>query len=83
MFVREINSSLQFALSQIRGFEPECMVVFGPGCTDNLIKLLKDAVQMESVIHSDPFDVHGIEFSSLDKSSGSWEIPLGLALRDI
>jgi len=83
MFAREINSSLQFALSQIRGFEPECMVVFGPGCTENLIQLLKDTVQIESVIHSDPFDVHGIEFSSLDKSSGSWEIPLGLALRDI
>ncbi len=83
MFVREMHSSLQFALSQIRGFEPDTMVVFGPGCTESLLELLKETVQMESVIRSDPFDVHGIEFSSHDKSAGSWEIPLGLALRDI
>lgn len=83
MFVREIHSSLQFALSQIRGFEPDTMVIFGPGSSEGLMKIFKDTVQIESVIFSNPFTVHGIDFSSYDAAAGNWEIPLGLALRDL
>ncbi|MDY9920221.1 MAG: hypothetical protein U2P59_00130, partial [Synergistota bacterium] len=83
MFVREIHSSLLFALSQIRGFEPDTMVIFGPGSSEGLMQIFKETVQIESVIFSNPFDVHGIDFSSYDSGAGNWEIPLGLALRDL
>ena len=83
MFVREIHSYLLFALSQIRGFEPETMVIFGPGSSEGLMTIFKDTVEIKSVIFSNPFEVHGIDFSSFDAGAGSWEIPLGLALRDL
>jgi len=83
MFVREIHSSLQFALSQIRGFEPNTMVIFGPGASEGLMRIFKDTIEMESVVSANPFDVHGIDFSSYDAAAGSWEIPLGLALRGL
>ena len=83
MFAREVYSSIQFALSQIRGFEPDTLVIFGPGSSEGLMQIFKDTVEIERVIFSNPFDVHGIDFSSYDVAAGSWEIPLGLAMRDL
>lgn len=77
-FAREVRSSLQFAISQIRGFEPEAVFLFGPGATPGLCDMLKDVISVSSIMLTDPASVHGIEF---DASAGAWEIPLGLALR--
>lgn len=81
VFLRAVNSSLQFALSQIRGFDPSVMFIFGPGSSEALCELFKETVNIPSVLSVDPLAVHGIELSAGDIGSGSWDIPLGLALR--
>jgi type IV pilus assembly protein PilM len=82
-FVKEINSSMQFALSQIRGFEPSMMFLFGPGVSDRLCDIMKKHVTVASVTTIDPLTVHGIDFQKDDARAGSWEIPVGLALRHL
>jgi len=81
-FVRDINISMQFALSQIRGFEPSMMFLFGPGVSDRLCDIMKKSVTVASVTTIDPLTVHGIDFRKDDARAGSWEIPIGLALRN-
>jgi type IV pilus assembly protein PilM len=81
-FVKEVRSSLQFALSQIRGFEPAEMYLFGPGANDRLSGYMKEMIDIPSVVVTDPVKIHGIEFSgSDDKSQTGWDIPIGLAMR--
>ncbi|MDO5563471.1 MAG: pilus assembly protein PilM [Synergistaceae bacterium] len=77
-FVKEVRSSLQFALSQIRGFDPKSIYISGPGVSESLVPLLKEALTVENLSLVDPFDLHGIELDTEDKY---WNIPLGLALR--
>ncbi|MCK9437458.1 MAG: pilus assembly protein PilM [Synergistaceae bacterium] len=64
-FAREIHSSLQFALSQMRGFKPDMF-------------FLKESLSIPEIMLSDPISLHGLAF---DSSAGSWDIPIGLALR--
>ena len=80
-FVKDINISIQFALSQIRGFEPSMMFLFGPGVSGRLCDIMKKSIAVASVTTIDPLTVHGIDFQKDDARAGSWEIPLGLALR--
>ena len=77
-FAREIHSSLQFALSQIRGFKPDIFFLFGPGATKDLCEFLKESLSIPEIMVSDPISVHSLSF---DSSAGSWDIPIGLALR--
>lgn len=77
-FIKEIRLSLQFALSQIRGFEPESVFIFGSAVSDGFCSLMKETLSLPSVIRIDPMRVHGLEFKS---EAGNWDIPLGLALR--
>ena len=81
IFLRAVHSSLQFAISQIRGFEPSAMFIFGPGASEELCELFRGTVKVPSILSVDPLVVHGIELRAEDKSSGYWDIPLGLALR--
>ncbi|MDD4160484.1 MAG: pilus assembly protein PilM, partial [Synergistaceae bacterium] len=81
VFIRAVHSSLQFALSQIRGFEPETMYIFGPGASEELCMLFRETVKVSSVLSVEPLDVQGIRLSADDMRLGSWDIPLGLALR--
>ena len=77
-FAREIHSSLQFALSQMRGFKPDMFFIFGPGATQDLCDFLKESLSIPEIMLSDPISHHGLAF---DSSAGSWDIPIGLALR--
>ena len=77
-FVKEVRSSLQFALSQIRGFEAHSIFISGPGVSEGLTPLLKEALTVEELRLIDPFKLHGITFNTEGKH---WDIPLGLALR--
>ena len=77
-FAREIQSSLQFALSQMRGFKPDMFFIFGPGATQDLCDFLKESLSIPEIMLSDPISLHGLAF---DSSAGSWDIPIGLALR--
>lgn len=77
-FAREIHSSLQFALSQMRGFKPDMFFIFGPGATQDLCDFLKESLSIPEIMLSDPISLHGLAF---DNSAGSWDIPIGLALR--
>ena len=77
-FAREVHSSLQFALSQIRGFKPDMFFLFGPGATQDLCEFLKESLSIPEIMVSDPISIHGLDF---DSSAGSWDIPIGLALR--
>ncbi len=77
-FAREIHSSLQFALSQIRGFKPEIFFLTGPGATQELCDFLKESLSIPEIMISNPLMVHGLDF---DSGSGGWDIPIGLALR--
>ncbi len=77
-FAREIHSSLQFALSQMRGFKPDMFFIFGPGATQDLCDFLKESLSIPEIMLSDPISLHGLAF---DSSAGSWDIPIGLALR--
>ena len=77
-FAREIHSSLQFALSQMRGFKPDMFFIFGPGATQDLCDFLKESLSIPEIMLSDPISLHGLAF---DISAGSWDIPIGLALR--
>ncbi|MEG1603801.1 MAG: hypothetical protein RRY12_00610 [Cloacibacillus sp.] len=76
-FVRDIRSSLQFALSQNRGFSTKSLYLFGPGATPYLRDLMKDSITMGTVMQVDPMKIHGIDF----RNSGEWDIALGLAMR--
>ncbi|MDO5115326.1 MAG: pilus assembly protein PilM [Synergistaceae bacterium] len=76
-FVRDVRSSLQFALSQNRGFSARSVYIFGPGASAFLCDTLKESVSFDSVMLVDPMKVHGIDFSG----GGEWDIALGLALR--
>ena len=77
-FAKEIHSSLQFALSQIRGFIPEIFFLFGPGATQELCDFLKESLSIPEIMVSDPISLHGLDF---DSTAGSWDIPIGLAIR--
>lgn len=77
-FVKEVRSSLQFALSQIRGFDSKELYICGPGADNDLSDMMRDSLSVEQVIRVDCMDIHGIEFETADDS---WEIPIGLALR--
>lgn len=77
-FVKEVRSSFQFAISQIRGFEPDTISIFGPGASIELSLLIKEFLSVPSVVCVDPVAIHGLSF---DSSTANWEIPLGLALR--
>ena len=77
-FVKEMRSSLQFALSQIRGFEPESVFLHGPGVTDELLELLRDSVSVGSVSQINCFTLQGIDFND---ATGNWDVALGLAMR--
>jgi type IV pilus assembly protein PilM len=81
VFVREIRSSIQFALSQIRGFVPQAAYVFGPWGTESLCDLIKEAVDIPTVMLADPLRVHGIEMDEQNIAEGCWDISVGLALR--
>ncbi|WP_455600334.1 type IV pilus biogenesis protein PilM [Cloacibacillus sp.] len=76
-FVREIRSSLQFAMSQNRSFSADSIYLFGPGASSYLCGLLKESTSMESVMLIDPMKVHGISF----ENNGGWDVAVGLALR--
>lgn len=77
-FAKEVHSSLQFALSQMRGFIPDIFFIFGPGATQNLCDFLKESLSIPEIIVSDPVSMHGLNF---DSTTGSWDIPVGLVLR--
>ncbi len=77
-FVKEMRSSLQFALSQIRGFEPESVFLHGPGVTDELLELLKDSVSIGNISQINCFTLQGVDFSD---TTGNWDVALGLAMR--
>ncbi len=77
-FAKEVHSSLQFALSQIRGFKPDMFFLFGPGASQELCEFLKESLSIPEMMVSDPVSLHGLEF---DKSAGMWDIPVGLVLR--
>lgn len=77
-FAREVHSSLQFALSQMRGFKPDMFFIFGPGATQDLCEFLKESLSITEIMLSDPISLHGLDF---DSTAGSWDIPIGLALR--
>ena len=77
-FVKEMRSSLQFALSQIRGFEPESIFLHGPGVTDELLELLRDSVSVGSISQINCFTLQGIDFND---ATGNWDVALGLAMR--
>jgi len=81
VFVREMRSSIQFALSQIRGFVPQAAYVFGPWATESLGDLIKEAVSIPTVMLADPLRVHGITMDEQNIAEGCWDIPVGLALR--
>ena len=80
-FVKQVRSSLQFAVSQIRGFVPDAMYLYGPGSSDGLCALLKEAVDISTVIKADPLHINGIELNQADLEAGMWDIPIGLAMR--
>ena len=82
-FVKQARSSLQFALSQIRGFVPDAIYVYGPGASPGVCGLLKEAAEVASVSVADPLHIQGIELNPADIEAGMWDIPLGLALRFI
>lgn len=77
-FAKEIHSSLQFALSQIRGFKPDIFFLYGPGATQDLCNFLKDSLSIPEMMVSDAISVHGLNF---DSTAGYWDIPIGLAMR--
>lgn len=76
-FARDVRASIQFALSQNRGFQAKSVYLFGPGASDSLCSLLKDTMSMETVMRIDPMKIHGINF----ENNGDWDIALGLAMR--
>ena len=82
-FVRQARSSQQFALSQIRGFTPDSVYLYGPGASEGVCSLLKDALDIQNVMVSDPLLIHGVELNPADAEAGLWDIPIGLALRFI
>lgn len=82
-FVREARASLQFALSQIRGFAPDGAFFFGPYATNELCGLFKESVDIKSVSVVDPFAMHGVNIDQIEKEKGCWDVPVGLALRQI
>lgn len=76
-FVRDVRSSLQFALSQNRGFSAKSIYLFGPGAAPYICSALAESVSLEHVIQIDPMKIHGVEMNG----GGEWDIALGLALR--
>lgn len=52
--------------------------LFGPGATQDLCEFLKESLSIPEIMVSDPISIHGLDF---DSSAGSWDIPIGLALR--
>lgn len=77
-FAREILSSLRFAQSNISGFDPEALRLFGPGASKRLAEALKEALGIERAAVIDCFSLHSI--GSKPDGKG-WETALGLALR--
>lgn len=80
-FVKQVRSSLQFAVSQIRGFAPDAVYLHGPAASDGLCELLKEALDIQNVVSTAPLRIHGIELNPADAEAGLWDIPIGLALR--
>ena len=77
-FAKEVRSSLQFALSQIRGFETHEIYISGPGASSELCDVLAESLAVEKIVKADCMKLHGLDFENRDSS---WEIPIGLALR--
>lgn len=77
-FAKEVRSSLQFALSQIRGFETHEIYISGPGASSELCDTLADLLAVEKITNTDCLKLHGLDFENNDRN---WEIPIGLALR--
>lgn len=79
-FVKEIRFSMQFALSQIRGFNPNLVYLCGPGASIRMLDMLKETLSLEDILIVNPFDLHEIR-SDKDMTSENWDIPLGTVLR--
>ncbi len=77
-FIKEVRSSLQFALSQIRGFEAKELFLCGPGADATLSDMMSSYLSVERIINVNCMEIHGIDFGN---AGDSWEIPVGLALR--
>jgi len=82
-FVKQVYSSLQFAVSQMHGFNVDSVYLYGPGSSQDLCDLLKNTLNVATVLMTDPLRIHGIKLNASDNEAGMWEIPIGLALRYI
>ena len=77
-FSREVRSSLQFAMSQIRSISAKKAYIFGPGASKQLCETLADWLTLDSIELTDVMRIHGIDF---EYDGNGWETALGLALR--
>ena len=75
-FAREIHSSLQFALSQIRDSSRTYSFSLVPGRLRISANSLKESLSIPEIMSPTQFGT-----ASVDSSAGSWDIPIGLALR--
>lgn len=80
-FTKLVHSSKQFAVSQIRGCDPDIVYLYGPGASIGLRNILKESIEVSDVLVSDPLNIHGISLNPSDIEMGLWNIPIGLALR--
>ncbi|MGI6443370.1 MAG: pilus assembly protein PilM [Synergistaceae bacterium] len=79
-FVKEIRFSMQFALSQIRGFNPQAVYLSGPGANLSMLTLLTETLAIEDISIIDLFNIHTISVNNRDITE-NWDIPLGSVLR--
>lgn len=77
-FSRDVQSTLQFALSQNRALSVKSAYLFGPGASQKLRDTLKEWTSIEGIALIDVMRLHGINFET---GRGGWETALGLALR--
>ncbi|NLV82501.1 MAG: pilus assembly protein PilM [Synergistaceae bacterium] len=77
-FVKEIRFSLQFALSQIRGFNPQSVYICGPGANDEMVLMLKEALSIDDISTVDCLALHQVD---IEETNENWDIPLGAILR--
>lgn len=68
-FAKEVRSSLQFALSQIRGFEThEIYVSAVPAQAAKLCDTLADLLAVEKITNTDCLKLHGLDFENNDRN---------------
>ena len=79
-FVKEIRFSMQFALSQIRGFNPQAVYLSGPGASLPMLTMLKETLAIEDISIVNLFDMHTIDVYNRNIIE-NWDIPLGTVLR--